>query len=86
MCLCILHDYNLCVCFQPALSIGNVRQLVEDLFISSMGSKRVGYLDDPNILPCVGNDAYGSFPFPQGDLALPHEGAPLFCDFLFVSF
>ncbi|KAH1202608.1 Proteasome assembly chaperone 2 [Glycine max] len=38
-----------------------------------MGSERVGYLDDPNILPCVGNDAYGSFPFPQGDLALPHE-------------
>ena len=74
------------MCFQPALSIGNVRQLVEDLFISSMGSKRVGYLDDPNILPCVGNDAYGSFPFPQGDLALPLEGAPLFCDFLFVSF
>ncbi|KAG5097939.1 hypothetical protein JHK82_047793 [Glycine max] len=38
-----------------------------------MGSERVGYLDDPNILPCVGNDAYGSFPFPQGDLALPLE-------------
>lgn len=55
----------------PALSIGNVGQLVADLLISSMGSERVGYLDDPNVLPCVGNDAYG--PFPQGDLALPLE-------------
>ncbi|XP_054776711.1 uncharacterized protein LOC129285162 isoform X2 [Prosopis cineraria] len=36
-----------------------------------MGSERVGYLDDPHVLPCVGNDAYG--PVPQGDLALPLE-------------
>ncbi|CAJ1933411.1 unnamed protein product [Sphenostylis stenocarpa] len=55
----------------PALSIGNVGQLVADLLISSMSSERVGYLDDPNVLPCVGNDAYG--PFPLGDLALPLE-------------
>lgn len=55
----------------PALSIGNVGQLVSDLLISSMGSQRVGYLDDPNVLPCVGNDAYG--PIPQGELALPLE-------------
>ncbi|ESW03881.1 hypothetical protein PHAVU_011G049700 [Phaseolus vulgaris] len=55
----------------PALSIGNVGQLVADLLISSIGSERVGYLDDPNVLPCVGNDAYG--PFPQGYVALPLE-------------
>lgn len=70
------------MCFQPALSIGNVGQLVADLLISSMGSERVGYLDDPNVLPCVGNDAYG--PFPQGDLALPLEGPPLFFFFLIL--
>jgi len=77
----MLHHYNLCA-FQPALSIGNVGQLVADLLISSMGSERVGYLDDPNVLPCVGNDAYG--PFPQGDLALPLEGPPLFCFHLYL--
>ncbi|KAJ1410443.1 Proteasome assembly chaperone 2 [Sesbania bispinosa] len=45
----------------PALSIGNVGQLATDLLISSMGSERVGYLDDPYVLPCVGNDAYDPF-------------------------
>ncbi|WJX45527.1 hypothetical protein P8452_32401 [Trifolium repens] len=55
----------------PAVSIGNVGQLTADLLVSSMGSEKVGYLDDPYVLPCVGNDAYG--PFPQGDLALPIE-------------
>lgn len=61
--------------FQPALSIGNVGQLAADLLVSSMGTERVGYLDDPHVLPCVGNDAYG--PVPQGDLALPLEGFAL---------
>jgi len=65
---------DFCV-FQPAVSIGNVGQLTADLLVSSMGSEKVGYLDDPYVLPCVGNDAYG--PFPQGDLALPLEGAYL---------
>jgi hypothetical protein len=76
---------NFCVCLQPAVSIGNVGQLTADLLVSSMGSEKVGYLDDPYVLPCVGNDAYG--PFPQGDLALPIEGAALIFCFLicFVS-
>lgn len=47
-------------------------QLAADLLVSSMGSEKVGYLDYPYVLPCVGNDAYG--PAPQGDLALPLEG------------
>ncbi|KAJ0880716.1 putative proteasome assembly chaperone 2 [Helianthus annuus] len=55
----------------PALSIGNVGQLAVDLLIASTKAERVGYLDDPNVLPCVGNDAYA--PAPQGDLALPLE-------------
>ncbi|KAF3550059.1 hypothetical protein DY000_02004538 [Brassica cretica] len=55
----------------PALSIGNVGQLAVDLLVSSTGANRVGYLDDPNLLPCVGNDAYG--PLPCGDIALPLE-------------
>ncbi|KAH7660915.1 Proteasome assembly chaperone 2 eukaryotic protein [Dioscorea alata] len=55
----------------PALSIGNVGQLAIDLLISSTGARRVGYLDEPSVLPCAGNDAYG--PVPVGDLALPLE-------------
>ncbi|KAF2546793.1 hypothetical protein F2Q70_00023011 [Brassica cretica] len=55
----------------PALSIGNVGQLSVDLLVSSTAAERVGYLDDLNLLPCVGNDAYG--PLPCGDLALPLE-------------
>lgn len=47
-------------------------QLAVDLLISSLRAERAGYLDDPYVLPCVGNDAYG--PIPQGNLALPLEG------------
>ncbi|PKU73260.1 hypothetical protein MA16_Dca027739 [Dendrobium catenatum] len=56
----------------PGLSIGNVSQLAIDLLISSLRAKRIAYLDEPSVLPCVGNDAYG--PLPEGDLALPLEG------------
>ncbi|KAK3195601.1 hypothetical protein Dsin_026911 [Dipteronia sinensis] len=53
----------------PALSIGNVGQLAVDLLVSSTRAETVGYLDDPFVLPCVGNDAY--CPIPRGYLALP---------------
>ncbi|XP_065854859.1 uncharacterized protein [Euphorbia lathyris] len=55
----------------PALSIGNVGQLAVDLLVSSTRAERIGYLDDPYLLPSVGNDAYG--PIPCGDLVLPLE-------------
>lgn len=55
----------------PALSIGNVGQLAIDLLVSSTRAQRIGYLDDPSVLPCVGNDAYATCP--QGLLALPLE-------------
>ncbi|KAI3448070.1 hypothetical protein Pfo_004735 [Paulownia fortunei] len=55
----------------PSLSIGNVGQLAVDLLISSLKADKIGYLDDPNVLPCVGNDAYS--PSPLGKLALPLE-------------
>ncbi|KAB1207207.1 Proteasome assembly chaperone 2 [Morella rubra] len=55
----------------PALSIGNVGQLAVDLMVSSTKAERIGYLDNPYVLPCIGNDAYG--PIPQGELALPLE-------------
>lgn len=63
--------------WQPALSIGNVGQLATDLLISSLRAERIGYFDDPNVLPCVGNNAYS--PSPPGDLVLPLEGNYLLC-------
>ncbi|KAF3435646.1 hypothetical protein FNV43_RR22737 [Rhamnella rubrinervis] len=66
------HLHDVCsTLILPALSIGNVGQLAVDLLVSTMRAERVGYLDSPFVLPCVGNDAYG--PEPQGDLALPLE-------------
>ncbi|GAA0141204.1 chaperone [Lithospermum erythrorhizon] len=55
----------------PALSIGNVGQLAVDVLIPTLKAERIGYIDDPNVLPCVGNDAY--WPSPIGKLALPLE-------------
>jgi proteasome assembly chaperone 2 len=55
----------------PALSIGNVGQLAVDLLVSSLRTEKIGYLDDPYVLPCVGNDAYS--PIPRGNLSLPLE-------------
>lgn len=43
-----------------------------DLLVASLRAERIGYLDDPNVVPCVGNDAY--WPSPPGELALPVEG------------
>lgn len=64
----------------PALSIGNVGQLAVDLLVSSSSARRVAYLDEPSVLPCAGNDAFG--PDAVGDLALALEGwvlCPLLC-------
>lgn len=69
---------------QSALSIWNVGQLAVDLLVSSTGAERVAYLDDPYLLPCVGNDAYG--PLPCGDIALPLEGRFVRSLKLFASF
>ncbi|XP_057965273.1 uncharacterized protein LOC131155842 [Malania oleifera] len=74
-----LHD-ECSTLILPALSIGNVGQLALDLLIASTRAERIGYLDDPNVLPCVGNDAYG--PIPQGELALPLEAYDSFSNAL----
>lgn len=55
----------------PALSIGNVGQLALDLIISSLQAHKAGYLDDPHVLPCVGNDPFGSND--KGELAVALE-------------
>ena len=43
---------------QPCISVGNVGQLTVDLIINSLKLDRVGYLQDPALLPLVGNDAF----------------------------
>lgn len=55
----------------PALSIGNVGQLAADLLICSLELPRLGYLDEPNVLPCVGNDPFG--PEAKGNLTVALE-------------
>ncbi|KAG8067584.1 hypothetical protein GUJ93_ZPchr0005g14489 [Zizania palustris] len=54
------------------LSIGNMGQLAVHLLVSSSGERQVAYLDEPSVLPCAGNDAFGSDAI--GDLALALEG------------
>ncbi|CAH9080825.1 unnamed protein product [Cuscuta europaea] len=40
----------------------NFFPLVSTLVVSSLSAHRVGSIDDPNVLPCVGNDAYSAAP------------------------
>ncbi|KAG0628079.1 hypothetical protein M758_2G248200 [Ceratodon purpureus] len=54
----------------PALSMGNAGQLAVDLLISH-GACKAGYLQEPHVLPCVGNDPFG--PSADGDLAVALE-------------
>ena len=51
----------------PVVSHGNVGQLATDLLVASLaGSSRVGCLDHPALLPCVGRDAFGDDAGPGG--------------------
>jgi len=54
----------------PSLSIGNVGQLAIDLIVSTLSLPRVGYLDNPHVLPIVGNDSLDG---KNGHLALNLE-------------
>jgi len=46
----------------PSLSVGNVGQLTVDLVLSTLIADNevslVGYLDDPNVIPVIGNQAF----------------------------
>ena len=68
---------------QPALSMGNAGQLAVDLLISH-GACKAGYLQEPHVLPCVGNDPFG--PSADGDLAVALEGMSVKCYGIFTSF
>lgn len=43
---------------QPAVAQGNVGELALDVLITSLQTALVGYLEDDNVLPCVGNDPF----------------------------
>jgi len=43
---------------QPAVSVGNVGQLACDLLISTLNSRRVGYLYDDSTVPVAGSDPF----------------------------
>jgi hypothetical protein len=64
------HFRNTGTLIVPALSMGNAGQLAVDLLISH-GARKAGYLDEPHVLPCVGNDPFG--PSADGDLAVALE-------------
>eukprot|EP01122_Echinamoeba_exundans_P013355 TRINITY_DN5823_c0_g1_i1.p1 TRINITY_DN5823_c0_g1~~TRINITY_DN5823_c0_g1_i1.p1 ORF type:complete len:245 (-),score=30.09 TRINITY_DN5823_c0_g1_i1:470-1204(-) len=51
-------NFEDCILILPALSLGNVGQLTLDLLVPSLQIPHVGYIDDPCVLPCAGNDAY----------------------------
>jgi len=48
-------EYNLIV---PAVSVGNIGQLVADLIISTLSPALVGYFYCDSVLPIVGNDPF----------------------------
>ena len=43
---------------QAAVTVANVGQLAADLLISTLGLRHVAYLEDQNVLPCSGHDAF----------------------------
>lgn len=56
--LCVVVFVIFLRLWQPALTIGNVGQLAIDALIVTMEVPLVGYLEDEEVLPVVGNDAF----------------------------
>jgi hypothetical protein len=59
----------------PALTVGNVGQLTIDVLICTFKCPRVGFIDDPFVLPAVGNDPFT--PVRNGILTTKLEGSLL---------
>lgn len=51
-----------CTLVVAAVGAGNVGQLAADLLVSTLTLPRCGALEDPNVLPCVGNAPYTHVP------------------------
>lgn len=54
----------------PDVSIGNVGQLAVDLLIETFQAERIGRLDDPSVLPCIGSRSFSHLPGPTFPLEL----------------
>jgi proteasome assembly chaperone 2 len=65
------HLRNASTLLLPAVSIGNAGQLAVDLLVSTLGVRRAGFLEEPHVLPCVGNDPFG--PSAEGKLTVALE-------------
>jgi len=57
----------------PTLSIGNIGQLAVDLIINTLSMKRVAYIDEPSVLPFIGNDVYAKQDTNRGVLSINIE-------------
>jgi hypothetical protein len=57
--------------FQPALTLGHIGQLALDAIITTLKLQKVGYIDEPNVLPILSNDAFAA---DQGVLSTSLEG------------
>jgi len=67
---------------QPCISVGNVGQLTVDLIINTLKLDRVGYLQDPGLLPLVGNDAFDHTTHTgQGHLHTAAEGGCVYTQY-----
>ena len=67
---------------QPCISVGNVGQLTVDLIINTLKLDRVGYLQDPGLLPLVGNDAFDHTTHTgQGHLHTATEGGCVYTQY-----
>lgn len=58
-------------CLQPAVAFANIGELAIDVLITTLQAQLVARLDTPNLMACVGNNAYQ--PQPAGLLATAAE-------------
>lgn len=63
-----------CVCYQPAVAVGNVGQLAVDLLVSTLNMSRVGYMHTDCLIPMAGNNPYGTCKENAEELHTPAEG------------
>jgi len=55
-------DFRDNVLLLPALTLGNVGQFAIDLLVSTTSATRVGFIEDPHIIPVAGNDTFTEGP------------------------
>ena len=56
--LAFVGDDRVIIAAQPAVTHANVGELALDVLVATLQPEYLGPLEDANILPCVGNDAF----------------------------